>query len=134
MALRLSLGDGEKMIVNGAVLRSLGRSDIVVENQAALMRGREIMTPEEATTPARRLYFACMMAYIHNDGLDIHQARIVELLRDLISALESDEAKATCARFARRVALSDFYRALSDCRGLINYEAEVLARIEHKAA
>ncbi|MDO3693215.1 flagellar biosynthesis repressor FlbT, partial [Pseudomonas sp. DKN 2791] len=61
--LRITLRDGEKAIVNGAVIRAVGRTQIAVENQVSILRGREIMRPEEATTPARQLYFAAMLAY-----------------------------------------------------------------------
>lgn len=134
MTLRISLRDGEKMIVNGAVLRSVGRTDLVVENHAALLRGREVMKPEEANTPARRLYFACMMAYIDESELDHWRHQVISLLGDLMGALEHEEAKAACARFAHRVALEDYYRALAECRSLIAYEAEALARLSPAAA
>ena len=134
MTLRITLRDGEKLIVNGAVLCATGRAELTIEDHAALMRGREIMSPDEANTPARRLYFACMMAYIHNDGLDAHQHDIVALLGDLLGALQSEEAKGVCASFARRVALGDFYRALADCRTLITYETDILSRVEMRAA
>lgn len=128
MTLRISLRDGEKLIVNGAVLRALGRTEVVVENQAALLRGREIMSPDEASSPARRLYFATMMAYVGDDGAGTHQDRLVTLLRELLGALEAEEAKAVCVRFANRVATCDYYRALGDCRELIAYETAALAR------
>jgi len=135
MTLRISLKDGEKMIVNGAVLRAVGRTDLVVENHAALMRGREVMSPDEATTPARRLYFTCMIAYIGGeDGLAAQHDRIVDLLGDLMAAFEAEEAKAICARIAHRLATRDCYRALTECRALIAYEAEALARIDADAA
>jgi flagellar protein FlbT len=134
MTLRISLRDGEQMIVNGAVLRSIGRTDLCVENTVALLRGREVMSADEATTPARRLYYACMMAYIDPDGAAGHYDEIVGYLGGLIGALESHEAKGACASFARKVATSDFYRALADCRALIAYEAEVFARVETQAA
>jgi flagellar protein FlbT len=135
MTLRISLKDGEKMIVNGAVLRAVGRTDLVVENQVSLMRGREVMTPEEATTPARRLYFACMLAYIGGEeGLATQQDHIVTLLSDLVGALEADEAKATCTQIAHRLATGDYYRALGDCRTLIAYETEALGRLANQAA
>jgi flagellar protein FlbT len=134
MSLRISLRDGEKMIVNGAVLRATGRTQFVIENHVAILRDREVMSPEEATTPARRLYFACMMAYIDSSNLAEHQDLIVERLRDLFGALESEEARAACIRFAGLVALPDFYRALAECRTLINYEAEALARFQEQAA
>ena len=95
MTLRISLRDGEKVIVNGAVLRSVGRTDLRLENDASVLRGHDVMTPEEANTPARRLYFACMMAYIDETNRAAHQDSIVALVGDLISAVANVEAKAT---------------------------------------
>ena len=48
MTLRISLRDGEKMVVNGAVLRSVGRTDLAIDSKASILRGREVMAPEEA--------------------------------------------------------------------------------------
>lgn len=134
MTLRISLRDGEKMIVNGAVLRAVGRTDIFVENQAAILRGREIMSPDEATTPARRLYSATMMTYIGDGDLGTYQDRIVVLLSELMLAFEAEEAKLACIRFANRVATADLYRALSECRDLIAYETDAFARVDAQAA
>jgi flagellar protein FlbT len=126
MTLRISLRNGEPVIVNGAVLRSVGRTDLMVENNATILRGRDVMKPEEADSPARQLYFACMMAYIDSDAK--HQDALLERLERLMAALESTEAKAVCIRFAQKVATGQFYPALSDCRWLIGYEADVLDR------
>jgi flagellar protein FlbT len=134
MTLRISLRDGEQMIVNGAVLRSIGRTDLNVENNVALLRGREIMAADEATTPARRLYFSCMMAYIDQENAFAHQDGVVRFLGELMAALESHEAKSVCVSFARKVATADYYRALADCRTLIAYEAEVFERATSQAA
>lgn len=134
MTLRISLKDGEKIVVNGAVLRAARRTDLILENHAAIMRGREVMSPEEVTSPARRLYFACMMAYIDESGRDRYQDEIVLVLGDLMGALESEEARATCTRFAHRVATGDYYRALAECRALVAYETEALARLDDRAA
>lgn len=130
MTLRISLRDGEQMIVNGAVFRSIGRTELCVENKVALLRGREVMAPDEATTPARRLYYTCMLAYIDPDGATAHHDAIIAYLSGLIAAFESHDAKAACVSFARKVAVGDFYRALADCRALIGYEAAVFDRTE----
>ena len=134
MTLRISLRDGEQMIVNGAVLRAIGRTDLCVENTVALLRGREVMSPDDAVTPARRLYYACMIAYIDPQGATAHHDAIVRYLHDLIGALEAHEAKAACASFARKVAMGDFYRALADCRALIDYETAALGRTAPQVA
>lgn len=135
MALRITLRDGERIIVNGAVLRSSGRTELHVENKAAILRGSEVMSPADATTPARRLYLACMRAYIQEGGdVSVHQDEIVSRLGDLMQAMASDEARACCVRFARKVAEADYYRALADCRNLIDHEARLLAAPQDRAA
>ncbi|HEX8484295.1 flagellar biosynthesis repressor FlbT [Sphingomonas sp.] len=134
MTLCISLRSGEKMIVNGAVMRANGRADLVIENRVAVLRGREVMAPAEATTPARRLYLAAMMAYVDEAGRTAHQDRIVELLGELIGAIEDHEARANCMEFARYAALGDYYRALGVCRALIEYEDIALARTAGQAA
>lgn len=134
MTLRITLRDGEQMIVNGAALRSRGRSELTVENRVAILRGREVMQPDEAVTPARRLYLACMMAYVDEAGRDAHQDRVVELLGELIAAFETTAAKAACVALARFIALGDHYRALGECRKLIDHENTVFARVNGVAA
>jgi len=134
MALYITLKDGEKMIVNGAVIRAVGRTQVCIENSASILRGRDVMPPEDAGTPARRLYFACMMAYIDPDGLDRHRDTLLALISDLLNAFEWMEAKAICAAFAEKIARMDYYAALTDCRWLIAYEAEAMARLPGAAA
>jgi flagellar biosynthesis repressor protein FlbT len=122
--LRITLRDGEKAIVNGAVIRAVGRTQFAVENQVSILRGREVMQPEEATTPARQLYFTAMLAYIDPANLQAHQDRIVELVGLLVATLHSGEARSACVRFAHEMALSDYYKALTTARELIAFEAE----------
>lgn len=121
--LKITLRDGEKVVVNGAVLRAAGRTTIWLENEASILRGREVMKPEEADTPARRLYFACMMAYLDPDRIKEHQQSVLQLLGDLLGVFENPAAKASCAAFAHEVAQGNFYKALTECREIIKYEA-----------
>jgi flagellar protein FlbT len=133
MTLRISLRAGEKAVINGAVLRAVGPTRLCVENTATVLRGRDVMSPAEADTPARQLYLACMMAYIDPQNVSRHQDSIVARVRDLVEAFESTEAKSVCILFAEKVAALDFYSALSECRWLIAYEAEALSRLPASA-
>jgi flagellar protein FlbT len=129
MTLRISLRNREPVIVNGAVLRAVGRTDLVLENAATILRGRDVMKPQDADSPAKQLYFACMMAYIDPANLIRHQQTLLERLEGLMSALQSPEAKSACVRFAEHVGVGQFYQALAECRWLIRYEANALAGI-----
>jgi flagellar protein FlbT len=125
MTLRLVLRDGEQVIVNGAVLRAVGRTELRVENHAAILRGREIFKPEEADTPARALYYHTVLAYIDGTSLATHQERIIAALGSVCAAMPFAEVRAVAARFARQVASMRYYQALADCRTLMALEAEI---------
>lgn len=127
MTLRISLRDGEMMIVNGAAVRSVGRTRLCIEGKAAVLRGRDLNVVD-LSTPARRLYHACIAAYTDPEHLVAHQDRIVAALREVMATLRTPVAQAAATSFARLVATSDYYRALSDCRALMTMEDASPAR------
>jgi flagellar protein FlbT len=122
MALRIALRDGERIVVNGAMLRSQGRTSLAIESRATILRGRDLMAAEDATTPARRLYHACISAYVDPAGTSAHQDDMLSALTEVMATQHSPVAKAAAASFARLVAMADYYRALADCRALIALE------------
>jgi flagellar protein FlbT len=121
--LRITLRDGEKAILNGAVISAVGRTQLRIENTVSILRGREVMRPEEATTPARRLYFSCMLAYIDPDDREKHQEATLVALREILHPHASAAAKDACVRFATDIAQAEFYRALAPARDLMALEA-----------
>ena len=134
MTLRISLRDGEKVVINGAVIRASGRTDLAIESKVTILRGREIMSPAEATTPARALYFHTMMAYLDPDGLSRHHAAILDALCAVGRLSHGETAREAMATFATRAASSDYYRALGECRILMRLEQEALADVAEEAA
>lgn len=56
--MRLSLRSGEKIYINGAVLRVDRKVSLELMNDATFLLEAHVMQPEAATTPLRRLYFA----------------------------------------------------------------------------
>jgi flagellar protein FlbT len=122
MGLKVNLGSGERMIINGALVRAHGRVTIEVENRAVILRAKDLMSSGEATTPARQLYFATMSAYIDEDNRSIYHDQIVNLVRSLMSELPIFSVASVCVNFAQKVACQDYYLALADCRELIAIE------------
>lgn len=125
--LRITLVDGEKAIINGAVIRAIGRTRICVENKVPILRGRDVMPPEEATTPARKLYLACMLAYIDGEGRAAHQDEMIDLLRALLAAYPVESCKTACMRVASDLARGNYYKALTPVRDIIAIEASLAA-------
>src|SRR5271166_3952834 len=82
----LELRQGEVMIVNGAPIRFRTKSRIELTAKARFLFGKQIMPPEQADSPARRIYFALQSAYIGNEG-EREQGLITA--RDLVGAFKS---------------------------------------------
>jgi len=59
----LELRPGDMMIVNGAPIRFRNRTRIELTARARFLFGKQLMTPDMANSPARRIYFALQTAY-----------------------------------------------------------------------
>ncbi len=124
MPLKIILKPGEKIIVNQAVIENGGeKAQLVIQNQAAILRERDIMTEDKATSPARRIYFAIQMIYLFPEKGRHYQEIFNELLRDFVAAVPSAIPIADDIR--GRLRQGDEYAALKVCRRLISYEEEV---------
>lgn len=76
MALRIKIPAGERIIVNGAVIRNDSNSQmsILIENRATVLRERQILLPEQVTTKLQEVYFHLQMMHIDEDNIDGHIA------------------------------------------------------------
>lgn len=127
----LELRQGEVMIVNGAPIRFRTKSRIELTAKARFLFGKQIMPPDEADSPARRIYFALQSAYI---GAEDERATGLVAARDLITAFKG----ATTSELAREIldrALvaaesDDCYQALKLARRIIRHEDAVLGRAQ----
>ena len=71
----LELRQGDLMVVNGASIRFRNRTRIELPVRARFLFGKQVMAPELANTPARRIYFALQTAYV---GLEEMRAFLAE--------------------------------------------------------
>lgn len=130
MALKLTLKPGERAAINGAVIvNGDRRASLVIENRARVLRESDVMQPEDATTPARRIYLPIMMMYLDPETRRDMQPEYEKRLTEFTGVVSDHEALATCARLAAHVANGDYYKALAACRELIAFEETRLADV-----
>ncbi len=128
MPLKLSLAKGEKMVVNGAVIRNDGAdANLVFENHANILRHKDILSAEKATTPASRVYLALQCAYMFAENGDKHHEDFRRLLADFSAAVPS--SMAIVQELLKQVEDGNLYGGLKSCRELVEYETEVLANV-----
>jgi flagellar protein FlbT len=125
----LELRPGEAMIINGALVRFRTRSRIELVAKARFMFGKQIMAPEQADSPARRIYFALQTAYVgegqeRTDGL----VAVHELIVEFKAATTSVLAREILDRAEAAAASDNCYLALKLARRIINHEDTVLGR------
>ncbi len=125
----LELRQGEVMIVNGAPIRFRTKTRIELTAKARFLFGKQIMPPDQADSPARRIYFALQAAYI---GTDEERGPGLEAARQLIGAFQAATTSALAREMLDRALLAaeadDCYRALKLVRRVIRHEDVVLGR------
>jgi flagellar protein FlbT len=127
MPLKLSLKPGEKFVLNGAVLANGGkRASLVLQNKACVLREKDIMQPDEATTPARHIYLPIMMMYLDPEGIEGYYNDFALRMTEFMGAIQNHAALAACIEISRDVMSADYYKALILCRKLFEFERERL--------
>ncbi len=126
----LELRQGETMIVNGAPIRFRTKARIELTGRARFLFGKQIMPPDQADSPARRIYFALQSAYIGSieerpRGLESARRLIAEFQEATTSAL----AREILSRALAAAEADDCYQALKLARRIIRHEDSVLGRV-----
>jgi flagellar biosynthesis repressor protein FlbT len=125
MPLTINLKPRERLIVNGVVMENAGQpAKLLVHNNAALLREKDIVTEAQATTPARRIYFAIQCQYLFPAKSEVFLPIIHEFLSEFATAAPS--AAPLVDEIRRLVEDGQFYRALKSARQLIGKEQEIL--------
>ena len=130
MPLKLSLKPGERFVLNGAVVQNGDRRGVLVlQNKASVLREKEIMQEDEATTPARRIYFPVMMMYLDEPGVARYYDEFVVRLTEFMGVIRNPEILAECVQISKFCMEREWYKALMLCRKLIEYEDERLGNV-----
>ena len=126
----LELRQGEVMVINGAPIRFRTKSRIELTAHARFLFGKQIMPPDEADSPARRIYFALQLAYIGTDEerpKGLADAR--ELAERFKAATTSALARDILDRAVAAAEADQCYLALKLARRIIRHEDTVLGRV-----
>ncbi len=126
MALKILLKPGERIIIGGAVLTN-GKTpaQLLVENQVPILRQKDIMGRDEATTPCRRIYLVIQLMYIDAGNLPAHHHTYWNLVQEVVKAAPS--TLPWIDRISDHILNNRCYQALKLARRLIEYEEETVA-------
>jgi flagellar protein FlbT len=125
----LEIRPGEMMIVNGAAIRFRTKTRLELAARARFLFGKQIMPPDQADSPARRIYFALQTAYIGSE--DEREAGLLDarrLIAEFQAATTSPMAREILERALIAAESDDCYAALKLVRRIIRHEDAMLGR------
>jgi flagellar protein FlbT len=124
MALKVELKPGERMILGECVITNHDqRTRLLIEGHAPILREKDILTKEQADTPAKRIYLALQLMYISQDPRRHHDVYF-SLVRDILAAAPS--MWPMIQSINNHILTGETYKALKQARKLIAYEQDLL--------
>ena len=124
MALKVELKPGERIILGDCVITNdKQRTRLFVEGTAPILREKDILTPETADSPAKRIYLSVQLMYLDRN-VDRHSEIFVELERSMLKAAPS--AAPHINAINNSILTGELYKALKQAKKLIAYEEELI--------
>lgn len=125
MSLKVELKPGEKLIVGNCVItNSDQRTRLFIDGKAPILREKDILTPDTADSPAKRIYFAVQLMYI-DDDVERLRTDYFKLINDIVTAAPSTIQLVD--QINNEILTGELYKALKAAKKLIQYEQELLS-------
>ena len=130
MPLVLEFKSNDKMIINGAVIENGGpHTKLVIHNRAAILREKEILSDEDAKTPASRIYFSLQCAYIFPTKKDEYLESFSQYIEEYLGACPS--AAPIAKEVVSEAQAGNLYKALRASQKLIKHEATLVEALQN---
>ena len=133
MPLKLHIKKGQKIIINGAVVENVSPHNVslLVMNDAAILRDSDILTPEQASTPASRVYYTLQCLYLFPDEQEKHLPHLNGFTDSYAGAAPSSRPIVNAIRNC--VSEGKLYQALKEGRKLLSHEQKVLSHVQERS-
>ena len=125
MALIIDLKPSERIIIGDALITNdTARTRLHIEGDAPILREKDILRPDEADSPGKRVYLMIQMMYLAHDPSELHEDYF-KAVRELQDAVPSTAV--VFMKINDHIMDGQYYKALKEAKRLISYEKELLA-------
>ncbi|WP_163267320.1 flagellar biosynthesis repressor FlbT [Chelativorans alearense] len=124
--LKISLKAGEKIYVNGAVIKVDRKVSLEFLNDVQFLLQNHVLQPEDAKTPLRQLYFIVQIMLMNPDGGDNAHELFRRTLANLLATFRNEPVLAGLKHVDTLVCEGQVYEALKAIRALYPLEEEIL--------
>jgi flagellar protein FlbT len=124
MPLRVELKPFERIVIGQSVItNSDTRTAFLIDGDAPILREKDILTPETANTPVKRIYLCVQMMYLEND-IPKYQDLYFGFIGELIEAVPSFREQ--IEEVSKLILSGALYKALRELRVLMKREDDLL--------
>lgn len=131
--LKISLKPGERIFLNGAVIRVDRKVTIELLNDVQFLLENHVLQAENASTPLRQLYFVLQLILMNPEGADDARRMFRQSLPLLLASFRNEQIRASLKHVDQLVAEGRVYEALKQVRALYALEESCLAPAEQAA-
>lgn len=133
-SIKISLKPGEKIYVNGAVIRVDRKTSLEFLNDVQFLLENHVLQPEQATTPLRQLYFIVQVMMMSPHDCEQAKALFQRSIPALLESIDVPEVLSGLKHVDMLVREGDVYEALKQIRTLYRFEEPVSIQTEHSPA
>jgi flagellar protein FlbT len=125
MALKINLKPHERLIIGGAVISNGdAKSEFIVENNAPVLREKDILREKDANTPCKKVYFIIQLMYVDDKDLVEKHNIYWTLVKEVTEAAPSTVG--LIGQISEYILNNKYYQALKLTKKLIEYEEEAM--------
>jgi flagellar protein FlbT len=125
--MHISLRAGEKLYINGAVLKVDRKVSLELLNDATFLLEAHVMRPEDATTPLRQLYFIVQIMLMDPNDAGNARAMFERSIQLTVDAFADGEITAGLNAVSTLISLNRPFEALKRIRSLFPFEAAIIS-------
>jgi flagellar protein FlbT len=125
----LKLSPKERVLINGAVIENGDRRSrlSIMTPDAHILRLRDAVHPEDATTPVRRVCFAVQLVLSGDKDADKAHPDLLRQIEELSQVFQDVDSRRILAESSSAIIDEQHYRALKALRTMIPREDRLLA-------
>lgn len=124
--MKLRLRPGEKLYINGAVIKVDRRVSLEILNNVAFLLEGHVLQAVDATTPLRQLYFAVQSALMDPSDIDLISSLMEKMLGQTIESFSNRAVISSLMDVGDLLARRRYFEALRVIRGLYPIESEIM--------
>lgn len=128
-SMHISLRAGERIFLNGAVLRADRKVTLELMNDATFLLEGHVMQVEDTTTPLRQLYYVVQSMLMDPASTEAARALFFRQLAALVTAFADPGMILNLEDVGRMVGEGRAYEALKALRGLFPLEDRILGAV-----